>query len=141
MKKQKLIVDFEFDFDVYGIVSTFKDYKLVWNINKNLHVSLRKEEDMTINFIDNQLIISHYKYTTEGSELQLFRNKSYEQSGGESQYMIPEMPQIDFFILVQGEIGGNNSAVIKKKLMKTPGVEFVMKLDVENLKSRENFIF
>ena len=141
MKKQKLLVDFEFDFDVYGIVSTYKDYKLVWNINKNLHVSLRKEQDMTLNFVDNQLILSHYRYTTEGSELQLLRNKSHEQSGGESLYMIPEMPQIDFFILVQGEISGFDNTEIKKRLKKTPGVEFVMEVDIESLKSKENFIF
>jgi hypothetical protein len=55
--------------------------------------------------------------------------------------MIPEMPQIDFFLLVQGEIGGLDQNEIKKRLRKTPGVEFIMKLDVENLKSRENFIF
>jgi len=141
MKKQRLQVDFEFDFDVYGIVSTFKDYKLVWNINRNLHVSLRKEQDLKINFVDSQLVISHYKYTTEGSELQLLRNKSYELSGGESQYMIPEMPKIDFFMMVQGDINGYDRSELKKKLKETPGVEFILELNIADLKSRENFIF
>ena len=141
MKKQKLLVDFEFDFDVLGIVSTFKDYKLAWNINKNLHVNLRKEKDITLNFIDNELVVSHYRYRTESSESQLLRNKSMELSEGENQYLIPEMPKMDFFFLIQGEINGLNENEIQDKLRKTDGVEFVMKLDVENLRSRENFIF
>ena len=141
MKKQRLLVDFEFDFDVFGIVSTYKDYKLAWNINNSLHVSLQKENDITIKFVDSELVVSHFKYNTESSELQLLRNKSYELSGGENQYLIPEMAQIDYFVLVQGEIYGYTESEMQSNLKKTDGIEFVMKLDVEKLKSRENFIF
>jgi hypothetical protein len=141
MKKQKLQVDFEFDFDVFGIVSTYKDYKLAWNINNSLRVSLHKENDITINFVDSELVVSHFKYSTEGSEMQVLRNKSYELSGGENQFLIPEMPQIDYFVMIQGEVGGHDESEIQSMLKKTQGVEFVMKLDVEKLKSRENFIF
>jgi len=141
MKKQRLHVDFEFDFDVFGIVSTYKDYKLVWNLNNSLHVNLRKENDITINFVDSELVVSHFKYNTESSELQLLRNKSYELYGGENQFLIPEMPQIDYFILIQGKIGEFSLDELQGKLKKTQGVEFVMKIEIEKLKSRENFIF
>ena len=141
MKKQRLLVDFEFDFDVIGIVSTYKDYKLAWNINNRLNIDLSREKDITIKFVDNELVVSHFKYSTESSEMQLLRNKSYELSGGENQYLIPEMQQIDYFVLIQGEVAGHNEGEIQQILKRTAGIEFVMKVEIEKLKSRENFIF
>ncbi len=141
MRKQRLQVEFEFDFDVYGIVSALKDYKLAWNVNNDLHINLSKQKDITIQFVDSELVISHYKYSTDNSELQLLRNKSYELLGGENQYLVPEMHQMDYFITLQGEINGWTNQQIQNKLKSTVGIDFVMKMDIEKLKSRENFIF
>ncbi len=141
MRKQRLQVEFEFDFDVYGIVSALKDYKLAWNVNNDLHINLNKQKDITIQFVDSELVISHYKYSTDNSELQLLRNKSYELLGGENQYLVPEMHQMDYFITLQGEINGWTNQEIQNKLKSTVGIDFVMKMDIEKLESRENFIF
>lgn len=141
MRKQRLQVEFEFDFDVYGIVSALKDYKLAWNVNNDLHINLNKQKDITIQFVDSELVISHYKYSTDNSELQLLRNKSYELLGGENQYLVPEMHQMDYFITLQGEINGWTNQEIQNKLKSTVGIDFVMKMDIEKLQSRENFIF
>ncbi len=141
MRKQKLLIDFEFDFDVYGIVSTFKDYKLAWHINKDLHVNLSKKKDISIQFVDGELVISNYKYETDNSELQLLRNKSYELLGGDNQYLVPEMHRMDYFITLQGDINGWTIQEIQNRLQSTKGIDFVMKMDLDNLKSKENFIF
>lgn len=141
MKKQKLIVDFEFDFDVFGIVSTFKDYKLAWNINKSLNISLQKKNDIAIKFVDSELVVSHFSYSTESLMFQLIRNKSFKQLGGENQYLIPELPKMDYFVMVNGEFGDWDHNSVQNKLRKTTGIEFVTKLEIEKLKSRENFIF
>ena len=141
MRKQRLQVEFEFDFDVFGIVSALKDYKLAWNVNNDLHINLNKQKDITIQFVDSELVISNYKYSTDNSELQLLRNKSYELLGGENQYLIPEMHRMDYFITLQGEINGWTNHEIQNKLKSTMGIDFVIKMDIEKLKSKENFIF
>ena len=141
MRKQRLQVEFEFDFDVFGIVSALKDYKLAWNVNNDLHINLNKQKDITIQFVDSELVISNYKYSTDNSELQLLRNKSYELLGGENQYLIPEMRRMDYFITLQGEINRWTNQEMQSKLKSTVGIDFVMKMDIEKLKSRENFIF
>ena len=141
MKKQRLQAEFEFEFDVIGIVSAYKDYKLAWNINNLLSVNLKREKDVKIKFIDNELVISHFKHTTENSDLQLLRNKSYELSGGENQYLIPEMKRFDYFLIIHGEVNEQGTDQIQTILKEIRGIEFVTRVEVENLRSKENFIF
>ena len=50
MKKKKLVVDYEIDFDLFGLISTVKDYKLAWLLNKHLSIHLTREEDLSITF-------------------------------------------------------------------------------------------
>jgi hypothetical protein len=54
MKRNKLIIDYEFDFELIGIISTAKGYKLAWEINQLLAIHLVKQPDMVVGFKNNE---------------------------------------------------------------------------------------
>ena len=76
MKKNKLNLTYEFDFELAGIVCNQKEYKLAWYLNAALNCDLIKQPDIRIEFSNkSSLIISNFKYETEFTELVLLKNK------------------------------------------------------------------
>ncbi len=143
MKKQRLFVDYEFDFDVFGVVSAFKDYKLAWNLNESLGISLAREKDLLLKFVDHTLAITNFKFETENSLIRLLKNRSYESWYGENLFLVPEMIKIDFFITVSGDTGYLKweSASFLEILRTVNGVDYALKVEIEKIKSKENFLF
>lgn len=137
MKRQRLHVEYEIDFEVFGIVSAFRDFKLAWNINQTLHLNLVKREDLRLKFIDYDLVVSHYQYETENADVRLIRNRSYDSQSEEGSFFIPELTGMDFFLRSIGEELPNWPS----ELRRIEGIEFVNRIDLDRLKSKENFIF
>jgi len=48
MKKKRLDIEYTFDFDLYGIISNVKAYKLAWELNNLLGSKLQKKDDYEI---------------------------------------------------------------------------------------------
>jgi hypothetical protein len=42
MKKSKLLIDYEFDFELLGLSASAKGYKLAWELNQVLGIQLVK---------------------------------------------------------------------------------------------------
>ena len=51
MKPIKLVVEYDFDFEIIGLITSLKGHKLAWMINNALKIELRKEEDINIDFL------------------------------------------------------------------------------------------
>jgi hypothetical protein len=43
MKAIKLVVEYDFDFEFIGLISSLKGHKLAWNINNELKIELKKD--------------------------------------------------------------------------------------------------
>ena len=43
MRKSKLIIEYEYDFNLIGLISTAKGYKLAWELNQALGIHLVKQ--------------------------------------------------------------------------------------------------
>ena len=54
MKKSKLIIDYQFDFELFGVIATVKGYKLAWEVNQELGVQLIKQPDLVVGFKNNE---------------------------------------------------------------------------------------
>ena len=66
MKVKKLRVDYEYDFDLMGISSSAKAFKLAWAINNKIGINLRKAEDYCLNKANGEkILIAHYIFETE----------------------------------------------------------------------------
>lgn len=142
MKNNKLLVSYEYDFDLIGLTSTAKEYKLAWAINNLLHFRLVKNTDLVIDFKDGKnLVISNYIYRTEHSTLRLFRNKSFDTAYQSQGYLIPELKNFDYIVYIQGFEDSFIPEELLKRLRELEEIIYSQKIDVQSLKSRENLIF
>ncbi len=139
MKKNKLQVGIDFNFNLMGIVSQSPEYKLAWSINQPLQINLIKANEATLEFIKNEnLIISYYYFETENSLIRLIKNKSYE---GNARYLLPEIKQIDYFLQIFNYGGAFDTNNIFSTLAKNSEIQFITNIEVDKLKSKENLIF
>jgi hypothetical protein len=142
MAKNKLIVEYEYDFSLYGIISISKDYRLAWLINKYMDLHLRREEDIKISFLnDENLVISNYLYETEHAQLRMLKNKSEDRKSDKMSYLIPELNKFDYLIMKNGRIGDLSDQELLREIQKIKEVQYIVALDIDKLKSKENLIF
>lgn len=141
MKKNKLESEYEFDFDLIGIVCNKKEYKLAWHLNGSLGVELEKQKDIKIEFANNtSMLISNYFYESEFVQIELLKNRLVS-GGAMNQLLLPELKQFDFFVKFKDETGDMNSENVSVSIRDIPIIEYTMKLNFDKLKSKENLLY
>lgn len=141
MKKSKLIVDHNFDFELVGIISNAKGYKLTWEINRALKLNFIKAKDLVLSFIDsNRLTILNYKYETENSKLLLLKNKGVESDGIPGSFLIPEMRRFDYLLWTRS-VDEFDLVLWIDKIKELRVIQYAIRIDIEKLKSKENLLF
>jgi hypothetical protein len=140
MKKTKLIIEYEFDFELFGLTTFLKGYRLAWEINRILNINLVKQPDLAVGFKNNdEKSFSFYAYEGLHNRLKLFKNKASENEPGKY-FLIPEFPHYDFIILAAMEEQYSHQQLVN--LVKTiPDVQLVAAIPLEGLRSKSNFIF
>jgi hypothetical protein len=139
MKKSKLVIAYEFDFELLGVTTAARGYKLAWEINQHLGIRLVKQPDLTVGFRNNEeKNFSFYAYETALNRLKLFKNKPADQESGKY-YLIPEFPHFDFIILAAME--EPHAPQLIALIKSIPAVELVASIPMNGLKSKSNFIF
>jgi hypothetical protein len=140
MKKKRLEIEYTFDFELMGIISSAKGYKLAWEVNSVLLSKLVKQKDVTIDLKRNVTAsYSHYSFENEVNILKLFRNKPNEPELAKH-VLIPEFPHYDYIILSQGE-AHMDSKRLQELLRNIPSIELAAFIPLAALKSKDNFIF
>jgi len=139
MKKKRLEIEYSYDFDLIGIISSAKGYKLAWDINNQLSARLVKKRDLIVGVKKNtEVSFSHFSFETEVKKLNLFRNKPNEGEG--RNFLLPEHPHFDFILMIQGSEQEDNNR-LQELLRNIPSVELVAFIPLGPLKSKDNFIF
>lgn len=142
MKKQKLVVDFDYNFKFFGIISPGSEHKLAWEINRVLDINLIKNEDIEINFLDNKnLIISNFLFGKEESILRLLKNKSVGKPTTNHFFLVPELKQFDYLIMINGFEQTFKPEDVIARLRQIEIIQNVLNLEVLKLKSKENLVF
>lgn len=140
MKKAKLFIEPAFDFELLGLVSPVKDYKMAWAINQTLGLNLVRSEEIFIEFLTSpSLEISQYFLSLPHGFVQLLKNKSLN-STQQLAYLIPELRNMDYFLLVQDETEEIDISDFASQLAKNPLIQSAVRLDVSKLKSKENLL-
>lgn len=140
MKKSKLVIDYEFDFELVGVTSSAKGYKLAWEINQLLGIHLIKQADLVVGFKNNmEKSFAYFAYETQLNRLKLLKNRPNDLEPGKY-FLIPEFPHFDFIILSQMEehASNNNLATLIKTI---PDIQLATNIPLEGLKSKSNFVF
>src|SRR5258705_8415825 len=87
----------EFDFLLLAVICSYKDYRLCFELNQQLKLKLKRENDFEL--LDkkrNRNIISNFYFPSPDNEQ--FRVINNKGSSGE---FIPEMKTIDYFLLIK----------------------------------------
>jgi hypothetical protein len=140
MKKTKLFIEPTFDFELLGLVSPVKDYKMAWLINRDLELNLVRSEEIHIEFLSSpKLEISQYFLSLPHGYIQLLKNKAINTSQ-QLAYLIPELRNLDYFLIVQDQTEQINIATFVDQLAKNPFIQSVVRLDISKIKSKENLL-
>lgn len=142
MAKIRLGGDIDFGFDLYGLITEVKEYKLAWLINRHIGIRLVKQDDIRISFVNQEeLIISNYLFETENSYFRLLKNRSIGSGEKQLTYMVPELQRFDYLIQTQGMEERIAADELKRELAGMPQVQFLQRFEPTSLRSRENLIF
>jgi len=140
MKKKRLEVEYSFDFELIGIISSAKGYKLAWEVNNILGSHLIRQPDLTILLTrDSYASYVYYAFENEVNVLKLFRNKPNEADLIKN-LLVPEFPHYDYILLTQGE-AHMASKRLQELLKNIPSIELTAFIPLTALKSKDNFIF
>ncbi|EKB51277.1 IPExxxVDY family protein [Cecembia lonarensis] len=140
MKKTKLFVEHQYDFELLGLVAPIKDYKMAWVINRTLGLKLVKANDFEPEFVNQtQLKISQYVDQKDHGYTQLLKNRSFKESS-QVLYLVPELRMIDYFLLLQDLTFQLDLNMYIERLTQVRYIQNIVKLDVAKLKSKENLL-
>ena len=140
MKKNKLVIDYEFNFQLLGVTSAARGYKLAWELNRLLDINLVKQPDLAVGFKkEEEKYFSYYSFEASFNRLKLFKNRPVDQETGKY-FLIPEFPHFDFIILAAMDENHLEQELIEM-IRTTPSIQFVAPIPLEKLKSKSNFIF
>jgi hypothetical protein len=132
----KINYDEELNFNLLGIVSGLKDYRLVFEINKTIYIDLQRTPDhvLLVGKNNSQLRYVRFQYYDDvGLTYTLIGNKN------QSQLLLPELSMIDYLLLIEpsdNEICKQTLAAIKN----INHLQAVFTFNVMELKSRHNLI-
>ena len=151
MAKHRLkLYDFDQDYLLIGIHSNSEIYKLAYEINSVLKISLKREKD--IEFSNSNSVYPLYKYSSlkYDSKMFLFANKSLNFSETKSNTLLfneidetslffPEQSKIEFFLKI--EDGRFNKRELLTKLNNCKNIISCYKISLKTDKSKYNLIF
>jgi len=140
MKKAKLQIEPTFDFELLGIVSPIREYRMAWLVNQELEINLVKADDLELEFLNSEkLEIAQYFLSLPHGFIQLLKNKALNSSQ-QLAYLIPELKNLDYFLLVQDETEQLYLSNFMEKLSRNPLVQSIVRIDISKLKSKENLL-
>ena len=139
MKKKRLDIEYNYDFELLGFAASARSYRLAWEINKALRVNLVKKPDLRLSTREGEFYFAFYSHQSAVNTINLFRNRSNE-SDTKGAYLVPEYPHLDYILYAKGteEVKGTR---LQELLREIPSIELVAFLPLAALKSKDNFIF
>ncbi|WP_421877783.1 IPExxxVDY family protein [Marinoscillum sp.] len=141
-KKNRLASDYPLDFELIGIVSSAKEYKLAWHINQLPEFHLIKDEDIKIEFSDNKLIrVSNLKDESEFRQVYLLKNKLVTSNSAINQYLLSELQQFDYLLKLSSQTQDFWAKEVNEQLKAINEIDYSLVIDVEKIKMKDNLLF
>ncbi len=130
-----LEIEIEYDFELIGLSSHEKDYRLAWSLNRTMGWHLARQNDLEVTRGCSTLNYAQFKYVLpyEKTIFVLIDNKT------EYGMLMAELPQFDFLLKVENapqELDDN----FFSRLKKTPFLIASFPLTMEKLKHKHLLI-
>ncbi|MGB0932974.1 MAG: IPExxxVDY family protein [Lishizhenia sp.] len=139
MAKHVLKLEADVDFDLVGICSHHPDYRLCWALNDQLRLRLTKaNEPFCVSNKKGGVVSEHsfYEWFDEVNHIEYY----FIKNKGGGKYLIPEEPQIDYFLVLRENNIVAISALVAQ-LKQNSGIITALEIDAVNLKSADKLIF
>jgi hypothetical protein len=142
MKKTRLATTYAFDFELIGIVSMVKEYKLAWRLNQLKLFHRVKVDDIKIEFTgQQQILISNLIFEDEYAMVHLLKNKLISTQNGSSQYLIPDLSRFDYLLKIKNVVEDHWAEKIYERVREAKIADYVMKIELDRVKQKENLLF
>jgi hypothetical protein len=138
LNKKFLKIELDLDFCLIAIISPLKDYRLCFLINKFLNTNYERTlMDYCISYPNAQskYFSQFYYKNTSDNDCYIISNKGAEG------YLIPEMKETDYFILLRNFCDKEELQFILTHLKQIKEIQIALEINPSTLKSKENLIF
>ncbi|MBK7390432.1 MAG: IPExxxVDY family protein [Bacteroidetes bacterium] len=141
MSKKILKLDFEqeYDFLLIAVLCGFRDYRFVFELNETLGINLCRMDDIVLPAGKPGSSTRHSHFIAEGNDQETYHVISNRDKAGTGFY-IPELKNIDYFILISGAYSGIDAADFIKLVRSIELVSGAYEADPFELKSAEAFL-
>ncbi|TCD12675.1 IPExxxVDY family protein [Pedobacter frigidisoli] len=138
MNRTYLKLTLDLDFILIAITAPLKDYVLCHKINTRLNTQFEKIEDHEIffNIDEPALSFSKYYFFVEQGEVEYYLISNRSSDG----LLIPEMSNVDFFIIIKEFIDQEDLNYLINGLNKLPDIQVAAKINPAKLKNKENLV-
>lgn len=137
-----LDVEYDCDFDLFGIVSSSREHTLAWTLNNALRLRLVKQQDLIYDLLSRgRLVISNYLHATETLSLRLLRNRSLDPSILKRPFLAPDIKEYDYLLQVSNGSDEFSGDEFLARLSGLPVVQHACQFDPNSLKFKENLLF
>ncbi len=138
MKKIVLDIDIELDFYMCAISCHQMDYRLCWNLNKFLGLTMKKQTDYEL--LLQQKKKDYYSMYTYCDAIKKIDFTLVSNKGVQS-YLIKEHPYFDYFLIVEGYTSKEKQEQILTQLQNIPDVLMSANINPNHLPSKVNLVF
>lgn len=130
---------YEINYDLFGIVSNIKEYKLAWILNKIFSIDLIKFDDLIITKHNQKIFqISNYFYKTDEFITRLLKNKLINKgSYNNEKFLINKLSNFDYFLQVYNHSNEFNKKEIINKLNTESSIQFANFVDINLIKEKD----
>jgi hypothetical protein len=122
--------------NILGIATSLKNYQLCYHIEKSIQIDFQTSKDLQIPLEKNKRAYSFTVYefyqSTFFVEHFLYSNKN------DGEPLLPELPHLDFIWLIKGDFIEQNFINLQQQLKNINGVQLVIEVPQEKIKSRDN---
>jgi hypothetical protein len=125
-------------YTLIGISCHLKDYRLSYLLNNKLEFFFTKQPDLLITLQEKKEATNfsfyYYKDEEPGTSYWLIGNRSEEY------IMVPELKQLDFLLMVEGDFKKSRKSAFVKAIASIPNVLTAYEINLTGIKNFENLL-
>tara|TARA_Y100000994_G_C15266983_1_gene265378 strand:- start:35 stop:466 length:432 start_codon:yes stop_codon:yes gene_type:complete len=130
---------YDINYDLFGIVSNIKEYKLAWILNKIFFIDLVKIDDLIIKKHNRKVFqISNYFYQSDEFTIRLLKNKLiYKIDLNNEKFLIQKLSKFDYLFQIYNSSTSFNRKDIINKLNSESSIQFANFVNINLIKEKD----
>ena len=130
---------YDINYDLFGIVSNIKEYKLAWILNKIFSIDLIKFDDLIITKYNQKTFqVSNYFYETDEFIIRVLKNRLLNRNNHNNEkFLINKLSKFDYLFQVYNSSNEFNKRDIINKLNAENSIQFANFVDINLIKEKD----